>query len=55
MEDGLITWGGYLEYFANAEIYENDINIAKEYWDKMKAGNAISWYIVNKGYDIDNK
>ena len=31
---------------------ENDINTAKIYWNKKKAGEAISWYIVNKGYNI---
>ncbi len=47
--------GGGIEYFNNAIKNENDINTAKTYWDKKKAGEAISWYIVNKGYNIPNK
>ena len=44
--------GGKLEYFNNKKENENDINTAKIYWNKKKAGEAISWYIVNKGYNI---
>lgn len=51
MED-ISLMGGKLEYFNNEKENENDINTAKIYWNKKKAGEAISWYIVNKGYNI---
>lgn len=48
----IFNGGGKLEYFNNEKENENDINTAKIYWNKKKAGEAISWYIVNKGYNI---
>ncbi len=44
--------GADIEYFESEEKNENDINTASIFWDKKKAGEAISWYIVNKGYNI---
>lgn len=44
--------GADIEYFESEEKNENDINTANIFWDKKKAGEAISWYIVNKGYNI---
>lgn len=44
--------GADIEYFEIEEKNENDINTASIFWDKKKAGEAISWYIVNKGYNI---
>lgn len=44
--------GVELEYFDSEEKNENDINTANIFWDKKKAGEALSWYIVNKGYNI---
>lgn len=44
--------GADIEYFENEEKNENDLNTAKIFWDKKKAGEALSWYIVNKGYNI---
>ncbi|MDE7315656.1 MAG: LTA synthase family protein [Mucispirillum sp.] len=44
--------GRGIEYFDSEEKNENDINTANIFWDKKKAGEALSWYIVNKGYNI---
>lgn len=44
--------GADIEYFEGEEKNENDINTAGIFWDKKKAGEALSWYIVNKGYNI---
>lgn len=44
--------GGGIEYFDSEEKNENDINTANMFWNKKKAGEALSWYIVNKGYNI---
>lgn len=51
--DLYITGGGG-EYFNNEEKNKNDLNTAKLFWNKKKAGEALSWYIVNKGYNINN-
>lgn len=48
----IYTDGGGLDYFNNAPRKEQDTDTAKKYQDKKKAGEAISWYIVNKGYVI---
>lgn len=50
--NGRYCFNGSLEYFDGEEKYENDINTANLFWDKKKAGEALSWYIVNKGYNI---
>ena len=52
MEDISLMGGGKLEYFNNEKENENEINTYKIYNNKKKAGEAISWYIVNKGYNI---
>ncbi len=44
--------GADIEYFESEEKMKMDINTASIFWDKKKAGEAISWYIVNKGYNI---
>lgn len=44
--------GEKLEYFNGVKKEKNDINTAKEYINKRNYGRAISWYIVNKGYEI---
>lgn len=44
--------GADIEYFDNEEKNKNDLNTAKIFWDKKKVGEALSWYIVNKGYNI---
>lgn len=46
--------GENIEYFNGAKQKKNDINIAKEYINKRNDGRAISWYIVNKGYEINS-
>ena len=46
--------GEKIEYFNGAKQKKNDINIAKEYINKRNDGRAISWYIVNKGYEINS-
>lgn len=46
--------GEKIEYFNGAKQNKNDINIAKEYINKLNNGKAISWYIVNKGYEINS-
>lgn len=50
--NGRYCFNGSLEYFDGEEKNENDLNTAKIFWDKKKAGEALSWYIVNKGYNI---
>lgn len=50
--NGRYCFNGSLEYFDGEEKNENDLNTAKLFWDKKKAGEALSWYIVNKGYNI---
>lgn len=50
--NGRYCFNGSLEYFDGKEKNENDLNTAKLFWDKKKAGEALSWYIVNKGYNI---
>ena len=50
--NGRYCFNGSLEYFDGEEKYENDINTANLFWNKKKAGEALSWYIVNKGYNI---
>ena len=44
--------GEKLEYFNSSKKEKNDINTAKEYINKRNDGRAISWYIVNKGYEV---
>lgn len=44
--------GAQLDYFINAKKYDNDTETATASWQKKKAGEALSWYIVNKGYNI---
>lgn len=44
--------GSQLDYFKIAEKFDNDTETAEKYWQKKKAGEALSWYIVNKGYNI---
>ena len=44
--------GSQLDYFKIAEKFDNDTETAEKYSQKKKAGEALSWYIVNKGYNI---
>ncbi len=44
--------GSKLEYFNGAKKEKEDINLAKKYINKRNDGKAISWYIVNKGYEV---
>lgn len=52
LANGRYAFNGVLEYFDGENQNENDINTANLFWEKKKAGEALSWYIVNKGYNI---
>ena len=44
--------GSQLDYFKMAEKFDNDTETAEKYSQKKKAGEALSWYIINNGYNV---
>lgn len=47
-----ISNGETLYYFDNATKKESDDEVANKYIQKRNNGQALSYYIVNKGYNI---
>lgn len=47
--------GSNIEYFQNTLKKENDLQTAIDNWNRKKDGEALSWYIIKNGYNVNSK